>query len=138
MVIFSDKSVPFSVWRLLCCRKKFVTQSRCSLLKSFSIGKAFFHRNSFNRKFAVSCSTRQAMLLPLPLQRVVSYRTCTSADPYHCCGFISTFPYFEMFSCLLFLCKTSSQRGRMINWKLQRKLQNQLHSKNCLMQKLNK
>lgn len=42
---FSDKSVPFSVWRLLCGRKKFVTQSRCSLLKRFSIGKAFFHRN---------------------------------------------------------------------------------------------
>lgn len=98
-VIFYEKSAPFSFWRLLCYTKKFVSQSRCSLLKCRSYWKGFFlQKQNFNRKFAVSCYIQQATLLPLPLKRVVSYRTCTSAQPCQCCGFISTFSYFKMFS----------------------------------------
>lgn len=73
------------------------------------IGKAFFQR--FGGKFAVSCYVGQDAF---PLQGVVSCRTCTSTDPCHCCGFVSMVSYFRNVFSSPF-CKTSSERGTMIN-----------------------
>lgn len=45
MVISLISLFPSQFGGFFFCRKKFVTQSRRSLLNRFSIGKAFFHRN---------------------------------------------------------------------------------------------